>query len=387
MRKEYDGYLFTTDSQKEWHEEVAEMEKQSEWFSGIPSRSISLESIEGPMFASMSAQGNGIDPDLADETCQLGSKMLLHDGSQHYLVRDTARSSIMETAKLYGSAFGRMPVTTVCEVLNRGLQVARGTSLLLFRYGKCSALHSNADGGYEIMPISELIGIAEEKIQKNFGKNDFRYGSNSHGQSVGFYDLWEAQDGILEAYKDSISSKISKNFAINMMPTVKFVSSDTANNCACLYPGFLVNGCFTRFTDGIQVRHSKRYAVQKKTGCDAFALLAEDLYAQYRASAEEVAKLSRIEVCNGVNAVVSLCKRYNIPKKYGEAAREMVENYTGAGEYSISAHDLFLCMSQVVAAARQADASAGTIDLLEDAVAKIVHCDWQAHDVGGVVSW
>ena len=65
----------------------------------------------------------------------------------------------------------------------------------------------------------------------------------------------------------------------------------------------------------------------------------------------------------------------------------MVENYTGAGEYSISAHDLFLCMSQVVSAARQADASAGTIDLLEDAVAKIVHCDWQAHDVGGVVSW
>lgn len=385
MDRKYDEYSFTTETQTDLVEEVCQMEANSEWKPGIISKELRLEAIEAPMYAQDAALRYGLDADLMADTAE-NTKLLLDYFGEKMMVRDTARSTIGETAKLYGSALGRMGTPLMAETLNNGLSVARGNSLILMRYGKVSAVHSDAEGGYQVMPISRLLDISYNALQRDFGDVEFQQGYNSHGFTSAVWALPDAQNDILTAYQDALQGAVSHNFGINMMPAVKLMTSDTASSCARLIPVFLFHGTELRLVDGVSIKHTKRYVVNGKSGIEAFADGAGDLYARFKSCAEVISHLGQIPVRNGCNCVVSLCKRYDIPKKYGEAARRLAERFTSGGRV-ISAHDIYLCMNEAVVEAKRLGAGCLQIVNLQEAVAKIINADWPAHDVGGTVAW
>ena len=53
----------------------------------------------------------------------------------------------------------------------------------------------------------------------------------------------------------------------------------------------------------------------------------------------------------------------------------------------MTAHDLYLCMTEVIAEAENCNASETVLRNLEEAIARIPRMDWAEHDVGGIVSW
>ena len=110
------------------------------------------------------------------------------------------------------------------------------------------------------------------------------------------------------------------------------------------------------------------------------------MYSQFTSCAEVIRKLAQTEVRNGCNCVVSLCKRYAIPKKYGECARLMVERFTQGGRM-ISAHDIYLCMTEALAEAKRCGMGWFQLNNMQEQIAKIPKADWAAHDVGGTVAW
>ena len=385
MERKFDSYCFTAKTEEELLEEVVEMESNSEWVPGVISKELRLEAIEAPIYAQDAAMRYNLDYELMADTAE-NTKLLLDYYGTKMMVRDTARSTLGETAKLYGSALGRMGTPLMAETLNNGLSVARGNSLLLMRYGKVSAVHSDAEGGYQIMPISSLMDIAWTALSRDFGEVEFQEGYNSHGYTSALWALPDAQDDILTAYQDALQGAVSHNFGINMMPAVKLMTSDTASSCARLIPVFLYRGTEFRLVEGVSVKHTKRYSINGMSGVDAFAAGAADIYACFKASAEVIAQLGKIPVKHGCNCVVSLCKRYDIPKKYGEAARLLVERFTIGGRI-ISAHDVFLCMNETVVEAKRLGAGWTQIINLQEAIAKVVNADWSAHDVGGTVTW
>lgn len=270
------------------------------------------------------------------------------------------------------------------ETINNGLTVAKGSTLMLMRYGKASALHSNADGGYQVMPISELLKITIDMIQRRFGTGDFIQGYNSHGYTSAVWELPDAQQKILSLYEKALSG-IGSRYPINFMPAIRFASSDTAASCASLEPVFYLSktNCFVRFVDGVRVKHTKR---GKDSAMTAFEDQADDLFARFEESADVISKLAGITIYNGCNCVVSLCKKLGIAKKYGESARQEMEHLTAGGS-AVTAHDLYLCMTEVIAEAENCNATQTVLQNLQEALAKVPRADWTEHDVGGVVSW
>jgi hypothetical protein len=195
MRGEEEGLL----------SEVQEMEDNSVWIADIRSAGMELEAMDGPLFAKDASERYHLNYELALDTADSGTKLILDTGGRYELLRETARPSLCETAKLFGSALGRMSPYLFAETINNGLTVAKGSTLMLMRYGKASALHSNADGGYQVMPISELLQITVDMIQRRFGTGDFIQGYNSHGFTTAIWELPDAQQKILEIYKFEFS--------------------------------------------------------------------------------------------------------------------------------------------------------------------------------------
>ncbi len=119
---------------------------------------------------------------------------------------------------------------------------------------------------------------------------------------------------------------------------------------------------------------------------EEFKEQADAMFSRFEESAEIISKLANITIYNGCNCVVSICKKLQIAKKYGESARIEMEHLTAGGS-CVTAHDLYLCMTEVIAEAENCNASETVLRNLEEAIARIPRMDWAEHDVGGIVSW
>ncbi len=346
-----DGYekTFSRGEEDALLREVREMEAESEWVPGIPSAGMHLEAIDGPLFAQETARKYRTDYELTLDTAQ-GTGLMLDIGGRWELLRETARSSLCETAKLGGSALGRMSPYLLAQTLNNALSVARGSTLMLRRCGKASALHSCADGGYQILPLSGLLDISTDMIRRRFGTGDFIRGSCGHGMTTAVWELPDAQMRLLDRYRKALGQNGSR-YPVNYMPVLRFASSDTGASSAVLEPLFWVprTDSLLRFTDGARVRHTKRGA---KPAMKEFEEQAEGIFARFEESAKVIAELASVTIYNGINCVVSLCGRYGIARKYGEAARVEMERLTSGG-CAVTAHDLYLCMSATCSATGQ----------------------------------
>lgn len=382
-----DSYEFFTKDEAALLKEVDDMEENSRWIPGITSKTLSLKSIDGPIFASQLANDHGLDYEMVYETALEGMKLIIGYGNKSFCVRDTARGTLCETAKLFGSALGRMYPSRLAETLNNGLYVARGSSLLLERYGKISAIHSDANGGYCVMPISELLSITKTELGNRFGKPDFKYAYNKHDYTYAVWELPDAQSDLINYYQQALDTAVSANHAINFMPAVRFSSSDTATSSAMLMPMFkLPSGTYFRLVDGIQVEHKRSVRAGKKAGVELYEEQVTDLFARFNECAEIIQRMGETEIWNPVNCLVGICNKLRIPRRYADAAREEVERYC-IGNPCCSMHDIYLSMAECVGYAQSMGASRSVVLNLEESIAKVLTLDWKEFDVGGVVAW
>lgn len=363
--------------------EVRDMENNSEWIEGVASSDIRLDSLF-PMEVFDKASMYGIDETIAMETAQSGTKLIVTDGSRVLPIRDCARTALMETAKLQGSALTRMNPTVYAECLNYGFSVARGSSILLVRYGKVSSCHSDAEGnGYAVMPISELLESTIETAESLFGQLDFKAGYNSHSYTQAVWELPDSKRELSELYQSALEAvNCTPRRQSEIMPCLRFGSSDTSGSCATLIPLFRAGDRYVRLSDGVRIRHTR--GRNGEYGMELYRKEIRDIYAKFTDSAEIMKDLAATDIYNAENCVVSLCRKFNIPKKYGEAAREEVSRYSGI----LSAFDIYLAMSIIPADAEAKRAPQYIVSNLDETVARIARIqDWDEYDVGGMVSW
>ena len=394
QRDSWEEY-FSRGAESELIKSVMKMEENSEWIHGITAREIRLEAIdEGPLFIQPQMQTYHLDDhELFEETAQFGTKLLIYtgiyrNGHSHELVRDTAVSGLHRVARLNGNSLGQMTRLKYCETMNNGFETSKGTALGLIRYGKLSGLHSGAEGGYMAMPISRLLDITADIITRRFGKADMTAGYNSHGFTRALWEMPDAQSRLLDMYQKALNEAgHSSQYAVNFMPGVDFYSSDTAASAASLDPVFFKpNGTPLRFIDGVRIKHLRRGDAKDKDGLELFAAGADSIFAKFEDTAKVIARLAAIKIRNPENCCVRLCNRYHISPKYGQAALEEVERIA-MGEMYITAHDLYLGMTEVLSEAERCDASQKVMTKLEESLAKIVRTDFSEDDVSGTVAW
>ena len=397
---QYDSYEFRTHSEADLLREVDVMEDNSKWTGGIMSKQLKLDSIDGPMFVTeVMSKYAALVYDVTYDTasCDECTKLLLLPGNSAVVdgqskpiakcIRNTARASLYETAKLNGSALGEMHQSRLADTLNNGLHVAKGTTLMLERYGKVTALHSDANGGYRPMAISMLLKITMKALSDRFGTPDFKFGLNRHDYTYAVWDLPDVQNELVSKYQAALENSVSFHHAIAFMPAVRFSSSDTAASSATLVPQFkLPSGVYFRLVDGIQVKHKRSTRQGVKDGLELFEEEAGKIFAKFEETAEIIKKMGETEIWNPVNCLVGICNKLKISKKYADAAREEVERFA-ATSACCSMHDIYLSMAETVGHAERNGASQKTIRTIEESIAKVLTMDWEEFDVGGVVAW
>lgn len=376
---------------EELEAEVRDMEANSEWVRQYESSEFKLEPLM-PIDVWTKAQQYGWSEALTMETAQekVGSQLYLTAYNSAYLVRNCAKGSLMETAKLFGSALGRMSPAAYAETLNCGFDVANGTSMMLLRYGKVAALHSEGAGGYEIMPISTLLDCTVKELEDRFGDVRFIGGYNSHEYTEARFELEDAKAYLVAVYEQALMDAGSKSaYNIDFTPVVRFCSSDTSNACATLQPLFSMGpNRDIRICDGVKVKHSKKGLADGKSGVEIYKEEISTIYAKFENSANAIRRLAGITVYHPDNVVVGLCRKFGIPKKYGTAAYEEIEMYRGGEGCSMIAHDVYLAMTAALESAKDKEASRLVINGIDEALAKIAQIeDWSEFDVAGVVAW
>lgn len=395
---ERDEYRFVTNAESELLQEVHAMEENSRWLPGIPSKQIQvvpLIPIEAPVVVKRIEDDPLMTRKVTLEAAQEaasdeGSHFIIQYGPSAWVLRNTGISSLHNTAKLFGSAFSRMSPECAAEVLNHGLRVAqdRSLTLMLERYGRIAALHSDNGGGYRVMPISELLTATIRKLHERFGAVVFEGGENTHSGTLCTWSLPDKRDELLTIYEDTLDAYgIQSIHSLNMMPVVQFFSSDTGNSAATAIPMFRrSNGSVVRFTDGIAVKHTRRDGAPE--GVPAFEQALDGLYAKFTDMTEALTKLATVRVNHPVNVLIGLSNKLGLPKKYADAAREDLERMT-VGHTFVPMHDVYLSMSDIPYYAKEGGASPTTIANLEEQVAKVLHMDkeWSKYDIGGTVEW
>lgn len=363
-------------------EEIKALDETTKWIPGIMSKAITLKDFE-QLEAQEAADKCGVSYDVAFDTSTTeGTSLMLNYGGKSYMVRNTAIDTILETAKINGSALSRMSPYLLSEVLNRCLSIAKGNSLLLIRGDKlCACLSDNI---YKVMPIMDILSVTEDTLKDKFGNIRFVIGENNHEYTSALWELPDAQDKIMETYDKLIPVHSHRLHGRNFMPAVRFITSDIGKYAATLIPIFkMPGGIYFRINSGIKVAH--KIGSGDKVGMDAYEEEIQGIFAKFTDVEKTMQAMAKTYIHNPVNAMIGMLKKAGIGKRLANDAVEEIERFAcGRGCYM---DDIYLSIAGITDAAKKAKMSGSRLLDLEENISKILYYKWSDFDVAGTVAW
>ena len=161
---------------------------------------------------------------VSDTARNLGLALLTEDG---YLpIRNTAYKSLLDRAKISGSALPKLQKTKLASILNECLALHKSEALLLVRSEKVAAFHSGDERDYSILPIDELMTAMSEKLNERFPGNIFSQGYADHSLATASWSFPAQRDELLETYDKALVAHGQKHLASKFTPGVRFTTSD-----------------------------------------------------------------------------------------------------------------------------------------------------------------
>ena len=102
-----------------------------------------------------------------------GTQLMLRVDEESIPVRSCAIKTILERAKISGSALSKVEREVFAKILNQCLKVADGQALLKVADDKISAVHGGDKSDYAILELYELFTKTSEYLSTNF--SDVKY--------------------------------------------------------------------------------------------------------------------------------------------------------------------------------------------------------------------
>ena len=158
MLKKCEDNYFTTFSSPvvmlDYHEQL---ERESKWHRcKVYTLQVEPLNESSPLYGNLSAFASGISQDAVEDTAKnLGLAMRV-DG-ECYPLRMTAYKSLLDRAKIGGTALPKLGRDVLAETLNACLHLYSAEALLLIRDEKIAAVHSGDPSDYSVLPINELL--------------------------------------------------------------------------------------------------------------------------------------------------------------------------------------------------------------------------------------
>ena len=136
-------------------------------------------SKSSPLLGNLSAFAPGTSSEAVEDTANNLGLAIRVDG-ELYPVRGTAYKSLLDRAKIGGTALPKLTREELASVLNICLSHYHADALVLIRDEKVSAVHSGDEVDYSVLPIHELLNELQQKLDLRFPGNAYETGYCDH---------------------------------------------------------------------------------------------------------------------------------------------------------------------------------------------------------------
>ena len=337
-----------------------------------------------PLDPSSSLYGNpaafaaGTSADAVEDTVQNLGLALQVDG-QIYPIRSTAYKTLLDRAKIGGTALPKLSRKELAGVLNACLAVHNNDALLLIREEKVSAAHSGDEKDYSVLPMDELLTTLEKKMESRFPGYHFESGYSDHAFTSGCWTFPGQKEDLLGTYAKTLASHGKATMAARLVPGIRFLTSDTGLASAKVSAMLMgtqhpihIGGCVA-----VDHRHQKKVA--------DFGDALDQLFAQFCDSVAKLQSLLEIQLEYPANAMTRICKKLSLPKKESLEAIAMYEMAYGGGP--ATAHDVFIAMQEIPYLLKTHHTPESKMLVVEENMARALSLKWSDFDLAKAVSW
>ena len=314
---------------------------------------------------------------VADTVENLG--LALRVGGDLYPLRTTAYKTLLDRAKISGTALPKLKKAELAAVLNACLAVHSSDALLLVRDEKVSATHSGDVRDYSVLPIDELLHALEQKMDARFPGYHFVNGYCDHAYTSGCWTFPSQREDMLGTYAKALQTKGMGTMATKLVPGIRFLTSDTGVASAKVSAMLMGTQHPIHIGSCISVDHR----LQRKV--EDFDKELDQLFAQFCDSVSKLQTLLEIELQYPVNAMTRICKKFSLPKKEALEAIAMFEISYGGG--TATAHDVFMALQEIpwlMKANKHPEAKLLTV---EENMARALSIRWSDFDLAKAVNY
>lgn len=331
-----------------------------------------------PLFSDRSQFQPEVSEDaITDTAANLGLAVKV-DGL-YYPLRDTAYRSLLDRAKISGTALPKLSREKLASVLNSCLILHRADALLLIRDEKVSAAHSGDAKDYSVLEIDQLLESLRRKMDERFPGSVFTGGYSDHSITSASWSLPGQKAELLDTYAKLLTAHGSGTAAAKLTPGIRFSTSDTGMASAKV--SALLLGLQYPIHIGGMVAVDHRGQARISDFTDSLDML----FAQFGDSITRLSRLLKVHLDYPVNAMTAVCKKLAMPKKAALEAISMFEAVTG--EEPATAHDVFMAMQEIPFIMKMNKAPEAKLLALQESMARALTLRWTDYDYAKKVGW
>ena len=314
---------------------------------------------------------------VADTVENLG--LALRVGGDLYPLRTTAYKTLLDRAKISGTALPKLKKAELAAVLNACLAVHSSDALLLVRDEKVSATHSGDVRDYSVLPIDELLHTLEKKMDARFPGYHFENGYCDHSYTSGCWTFPVQKEDMLGTYAKTLQTKGMGTMAAKLVPGIRFLTSDAGVASAKVSAMLMGTQHPIHIGSCISVDHR----LQRKV--EDFDKALDQLFAQFCDSVSRLQTLLEIELQYPVNAMTRICKKFSLPKKEALEAIAMFEISYGGG--TATAHDVFMALQEIPWLMKANKHPEAKLLNVEENMARALSIRWSDFDLAKAVNY
>lgn len=331
-----------------------------------------------PLFNDTTSFDSSVSRDAIEDTAE-NLKLAIKVKDKFFPLRDTAYKSLLDRAKVGGSALPKLPREKLAELINSCLALHKDSALLLVRDEKVSAAHSGDTRDYSVLEIDQLLDGLQSKMDERFPGNQFSGGYVDHSITSASWTLPDQKTELLDTYTKLLAAEGKTAMAAKLMPGIRFSTSDTGVASAKV-SALLVGLQYPIHIGGmISVEHRRQSKVPD------FVESLDMLFAQFGDSVARLSGLLSIHLDHPVNAMTAICKRLALPKKAAMEAIDMFE--MAIGEDSATAHDVFVAMQEIPFILKTQGTPESKLLALQENMARALTLKWRDYDDAREVKW
>mgnify|MGYP000665360538 FL=1 len=331
-----------------------------------------------PLFNDTTSFDSSVSRDAIEDTAE-NLKLAIKVKDKFFPLRDPAYKSLLDRAKVGGSALPKLPREKLAELINSCLALHKDSALLLVRDEKVSAAHSGDTRDYSVLEIDQLLDGLQSKMDERFPGNQFSGGYVDHSITSASWTLPDQKTELLDTYTKLLAAEGKTAMAAKLMPGIRFSTSDTGVASAKV-SALLVGLQYPIHIGGmISVEHRRQSKVPD------FVESLDMLFAQFGDSVARLSGLLSIHLDHPVNAMTAICKRLALPKKAAMEAIDMFE--MAIGEDSATAHDVFVAMQEIPFILKTQGTPESKLLALQENMARALTLKWRDYDYAREVKW